>query len=193
MQIILASSSPRRRELLSALGMPFEVIAPDIDETLMDGEKPVEFCIRASYDKAHAIAQHHTEAIVLGADTVVVVDNTVLGKPENKTEAAKFLTMLQGRSHDVFTGYSIIEKSKEKSISKVIHSKVYFRDMTAEEISWYISTGEPMDKAGAYGLQGIGALFVDKIEGSYTNVIGLPLSDVYEDLKNLGISLKKFL
>ncbi len=183
MQIILASSSSRRRELLSLLDIPFEVKYPRIEEIPLEKEKPAEFCRRASDKKAHTVAKDHKHAIIIAADTVVVVDDIILGKPRDYNEASRFLMMLKGRAHNVFTGYTILCMAKEKSISRVINTKVHFNDMTEEEISWYISTKEPMDKAGAYGIQGLGKLFISRIEGSYTNVIGLPLSDLYTDLK----------
>ncbi|MCD6569235.1 MAG: septum formation protein Maf [Deltaproteobacteria bacterium] len=187
MQIILASSSSRRRDLLSLLGIPFEIKPPGIEEIPLDGETPPEFCMRASYKKAYTIAQNNKHAIIIAADTVVVIDDAILGKPKDVRQAFHFLMMLKSRVHDVFTGYTIVYMAKEKTISRVINTKVHFKDMTNKEILWYISTKEPMDKAGAYGIQGLGALFIDGIEGSYTNVIGLPLSDVYTDLKGLGI------
>jgi septum formation protein len=191
MQIILASSSLRRRELLLLLDIPFKVKYPRIEEIPLEKERPAEFCRRASDKKAHNVAKDHKHAIIIAADTAVAVDDIILGKPRDYNEASSFLMMLKGRVHDVFTGYTILCMAEKKIISRVINTKVYFNDMTKEEISWYISTNEPMDKAGAYGIQGLGKLFISRIEGSYTNVIGLPLSDVYADLKGLGIAIAK--
>ena len=188
MQIILASGSPRRRELFSQLGLDFEVVIPHVDESTRIGEHPEDFCSRISMDKALRIAHNNMNALVIAADTIVVVDDRILGKPENKKEAAEYLMLLENRMHDVYTGYTII--NRQKNITRAIRTRVFFRSMTAGEVSWYVSTGEPMDKAGAYAVQGTGSVFIDKIEGSYTNVIGLPLSDLYHDLKIFGLNLK---
>jgi septum formation protein len=187
MQVLLSSASPRRKELLSLLGIDFTVKIPNVPEIQHAGESPGEFCSRVSRDKALAFAQDHPDFLVIGADTVVVVCGKILGKPQNSDQASNYLTLLQNTVHEVFTGYTIALGTRRKT--RVIRTRVRFRKMTAEEISWYIATGEPMDKAGAYALQGIGSMFIDKIQGSYTNVIGLPLSDLYHDLKRFGLRL----
>ncbi|HNY64878.1 MAG TPA: Maf family protein [Deltaproteobacteria bacterium] len=187
MQILLASGSPRRRELISWMGIDFEVLVPEIDETLKGDESPEEYCSRLSREKALAIQKDRPQALVIAADTVVVAHGTILGKPAEEEEARKHLRQLQGAMHEVYTSYTIAREGL--STTRVIRTRVYFRDMTEDEIAWYVSTGEPMDKAGSYALQGIGAIFVDRIEGSYTNVIGLPLSHLYHDLKEYGITL----
>jgi len=188
MQMLLSSGSPRRKELLSLLGIPFQVVAPNIPEIQQRDETPETFCLRISKEKALEVAQKHTAALVIGADTIVVIDGMILGKPRDTSEAYDFLMLLQNKIHTVLTGYTITLGNH--SISKVVKTKVHFRAMTAKEISWYISTGEPMDKAGAYAVQGIGSLFIKEIHGCYTNVIGLPLSHLYKDLIKFGIQLQ---
>lgn len=187
MQIVLSSGSPRRKELLSLLGIPFQVTVPNIPEIQLEGESPRSFCLRISREKAYAVDRHDPEALVIGADTIVVIDGKILGKPRDIHEAYDFLNLLQDRTHDVFTGYTIATGAR--NISRVIRTKVRFKAMSAKEISWYISTGEPMDKAGAYAVQGIGSLFIERIQGCYTNVIGLPISYLYRDLNRFGIQL----
>ena len=188
MQMLLSSGSPRRKELLSLLGIPFQVVTPNIPEVQQLNETPETFCLRISREKAILVAQKYPDALVIGADTIVVIDETILGKPRNPGEAYDFLMLLQDKMHYVLTGYTIALGNH--SISKVIKTKVRFRAMTAKEISWYVSTGEPMDKAGAYAVQGIGSLFIKRIHGCYTNVIGLPLSHLYKDLKKFGVHLQ---
>ncbi|HOD70871.1 MAG TPA: Maf family protein [Deltaproteobacteria bacterium] len=187
MQIVLASASPRRKELFSWLGVPFDVIVPEIDETFRKGETPVEYCARISREKAVSVASRQPHSLIVSADTIVVSRGRILGKPRDEDQAREHLRLLQGATHEVYTGYAIIHG--HLSVSNVIRTQVRFREMNDEEIAWYISTKEPMDKAGSYGLQGIGSLFISEIAGSYTNVIGLPLSDLYNDLKGFGIAL----
>jgi len=187
MQIVLSSGSPRRKELLSLLGVPFKVLVPNIPETQQAGESPRSFCMRISREKAFAVGRLHPDAIVIGADTIVVIHGKILGKPRDPQEATDYLHLLQDNAHDVLTGYTIA--LKDHFLSKVVKTKVFFRAMTTKEISWYVSTGEPMDKAGAYAVQGIASLFIKEIHGCYTNVIGLPLSHLYKDLLKFGICL----
>jgi septum formation protein len=187
MQIILASGSPRRKDLFSQLGLDFTVTIPHVDEKTRQGEHPEDFCHRVSMDKAACASQEYPDALIIAADTIVVIDGKILGKPRDDKEARAYLMLLEDRTHEVYTGYTIMYKGENKT--KVIRTRVHFRAMSAEEIQWYIATGEPLDKAGAYAVQGIGSIFVDRLEGSYTNVIGLPLSDLYYDLKGFGIVL----
>ena len=187
MQIILASASPRRKELLSQLGLDFTIAIPHVDEKTRQGEHPEDFCRRISMEKAAIIRQDYPDALIIAADTIVVIDGKILGKPHEEKDARDYLTLLEGRTHEVYTGYTIMYKGENKT--KVIRTRVHFRAMSEKEILWYIATGEPLDKAGAYAVQGIGSIFVDRLEGSYTNVIGLPLSDLYCDLKGFGIVL----
>jgi len=175
---------------LSQLGIAFEVIVPSVDETHLQDEHPPEFCARLSREKALSIAQDHPDCLVIAADTVVVIEEKILGKPQDEDQARAYLRMLRSRVHEVYTGYCLAYVSQDRITTKVVRTTVHFRDMSEEEILWYVATGEPMDKAGAYALQGHGAAFVDRIDGSHTNVIGLPLSDLYSDLKTFDIKLK---
>jgi septum formation protein len=187
MQVLLSSGSPRRKELLSFLGINFQVKIPNVPEIQLEDESPGDFCSRVSREKALDTVRENSGALVIGADTIVVVDGMILGKPQDIDQARNYLMLLQDKEHEVFTGYTIIYGKRHRT--NVVKTRVHFKHMTEEEISWYISTGEPMDKAGAYAVQGIGSLFIDKVLGSYTNVIGLPLSHIYSDLKKFGISL----
>jgi len=183
MQIILASASPRRKELLKYLGIEFDIIIPDIHEHAHDEEPPEAFCARISREKALEVRKEFQDSLIIAADTIVVIDGEILGKPKNSDEACSYLRRLSGRQHTVFTAYTILFPGGCNEITRVVSSTVHFADMREDDIIWYVSTGEPMDKAGAYGLQGIGAAFVDAIDGSFTNVIGLPLSEVFKDIK----------
>jgi septum formation protein len=185
MHVLLSSGSPRRKELLSLLGIDFEIRVPRIPEVQKPGETPEGFCSRISCEKAKGVSREYPDSLIIGADTIVVIDGRILGKPRDADEAKDFLILLQGREHEVLTGYTVL--SGPKCRTNVVATKVFFREMSPGEISWYISTGEPMDKAGAYALQGIGSIFIDRIHGSYTNVIGLPLSHLYFDLKEYGL------
>jgi septum formation protein len=185
--MLLSSGSPRRKELLSYLGIPFKVIVPNISEVQKPEESPRSFCLRISREKAFAVGRQHPDALVIGADTIVVIHGKILGKPQDADEAIDYLCLLQDETHEVYTGYTIV--LGDRSISKAVRTRVSFRPMTVEEISWYVSTGEPMDKAGAYAVQGIASMFIKEIHGCYTNVIGLPLSYLYEDLMKFGIEL----
>jgi septum formation protein len=183
MQIILASASPRRKELLKYLGIEFDIIIPDIHEHAHNEEAPEAFCARISREKAVAVRKGFQDSLIIAADTIVVIDGEILGKPKDRDEACSYLRRLCGRQHIVFTAYTILFPGGCNDITRVVSSTVHFADMGEDDIEWYVSTGEPMDKAGAYGLQGIGAAFVDRIDGSYTNVIGLPLSEVFQDIR----------
>lgn len=187
MQILLSSGSPRRKELLSFLGIPFKVVVPNISEAQYTGESPRSFCLRISKEKVSAVGLQYSDALIIGADTIVVINGTILGKPHDYDEAIEYLKLLQNKVHDVLTGYTIALGAR--SVSKVVRTRVTFRAMTAEEIKWYVSTGEPMDKAGAYAVQGIASMFINRIHGCYTNVIGLPLSHLYRDLTKFGIQV----
>ncbi|MDT8273132.1 MAG: Maf family protein [Desulfomonilia bacterium] len=187
MHILLSSGSPRRKELLKLMGLSFEVRVPITPEVQLAGERPSDFCARVSEEKAREASREHPDSLVIGADTVVVQGGEILGKPRDHDEARRYLVQLQNSRHDVLTGYTITYRGE--SVTRVITTAVHFRAMTDDEISWYIATGEPMDKAGAYALQGAGSLFIDRIEGSYTNVIGLPVSELYQDLKGFGLSV----
>jgi len=174
--IVLASRSPRRSELLAAAGIPFEVLAADIDETPHTHEAPEAYVERLAIEKARAVLALRPGTTVIGADTTVVIDGQILGKPADAQDATDMLRLLQGRAHDVFTGVAVASASGV--VAAVAHTRVWFRVMTDEDISWYVASGQPMDKAGAYGIQGLASRFIDRIDGSYTNVVGLPVAVV---------------
>ena len=179
-RLILASGSPRRRDFLADVGIAFEVRIADIDETPLPGELPIDFVARLSREKAQAVEQ--PGAWVLGADTAVVVDGEILGKPGDEEEACAMLMRLSGRWHEVWTGFSLCCQTTGESCTKIVCTKVRFLTLTPELCRAYVRTGEPLDKAGAYGIQGKGCFLVPEISGSYTNVVGLPMTEVLETL-----------
>jgi septum formation protein len=183
---ILASASPRRIELLRLLGLEFTVIPSGADESFRPGETPPEHVLRLSADKAGLIAAVHPGHWVLGADTIVVIDGEVLGKPADPAEARVMLRKLSGRAHTVYTGFALVRRQVKIAVNEGIASTVIFREITADEMEWYVNSKEPYDKAGAYAVQGMGAFFIKEIMGSYTNVMGLPLCEVVDALKRAG-------
>ncbi len=185
-KLILASASPRRIELLQLMGLCFEVLPSGIDEVFQRGETPREHVLRLSEEKALAVARRHPEDWVLGADTIVIIAGEVLGKPGSVAEAREMLEKLSGREHEVFTGFSIVRQKTGILIREVVESSVLFREITSDEMEWYIGSHEPYDKAGAYAVQGMGAFFIREIRGSYTNVMGLPLCEVVDALKRVS-------
>jgi septum formation protein len=187
-RLILASGSPRRRELLESLGIRFEVIPSDVDESFLPLETPHEGVMRLALEKAGEVSQAFRNYWTLGADTVVVIEGKILGKPLDKEEAALMLGSLTGRTHEVYTGYALLNSAcMDLAVSGYSRSEVFIRDLSSGEIQEYVETGEPLDKAGAYAIQGLGAAIVQRINGSYTNVVGLPLCEVARELKRLQI------
>lgn len=182
--LILASRSPRRAELLTSAGIAFEVLAADVDETPRPNEAPAAYVERLAREKALAVLALRPDARVLGADTTVTIDGEILGKPENEADAVRMLRLLAGRAHDVYTGVALASASAVHSA--VDTTRVWFAPMTDEDISWYVATGEPVDRAGAYAIQGFAARFIPRIEGSYSNVVGLPVALVSSILKVKG-------
>lgn len=182
--LILASSSPRRKELLENLKLPFEVFSSDVDESYNPELTPEEIVMELALRKAKFVAEKHPSAYVIGSDTVVVADGQVLGKPENTDEAVSTLKSLSGRTHAVYTGVSIFTPTEH--IEFYEKTDVVFWDLTDDEINGYVATGEPFDKAGAYGIQGFGSMLVKKINGDYFSVVGLPVSKTVRMLKKLG-------
>lgn len=180
--VVLASQSPRRAEILTAAGIPFVVRKPEIDEQRRPGETPEEYVRRLALEKAQAVRLGESE-IVLGADTVVVLDGAVLEKPQDHQDAAGMLQALSGKRHEVLTGICL--RSAGRTVIDAASTAVSFLPLDPEEISGYVRSGEPMDKAGAYAIQGLASRFVDRIEGCYFNVVGLPISLVYRHLKQL--------
>jgi len=181
-KLILASASPRRAEILRSLGIPFEADPSDVDETPLSGEAPDETACRLASAKAAVVAARRPGAWVLAADTLVVLDEAVLGKPADDAEAARMLLQLSGREHRVVTGVCLCA-DMDPGTTLTEWSRVRFAPLTQAEVAWYVATGEPRDKAGAYAVQGLGARFVEGIEGSFTNVMGLPARVVYRLLR----------
>ncbi|WP_010173978.1 Maf family protein [Bacillus coahuilensis] len=175
--LILASSSPRRKMLLEQVGLLFDVKTSDVDEKIDKSWTASETVLQLSYEKAKAVFQLHPEAIVIGADTVVTLDGEILGKPKDHAEAVRMLSSLSGRTHQVLTGVSILSPGKEERFYE--QTDVTFYPLTDMDITQYIESGEPWDKAGAYGIQGLGSILVKGIVGDYFNVVGLPLASVY--------------
>lgn len=187
--IILASASPRRRELLEKIGLRFEVEPSDYEEDTHSGAEPHKLAQKISLEKAEAVARKHKNAIVIAADTFIVLGGRVLGKPHTENEARKILETISGKSHSVITGFSIIDTDENKRLSKSAETRVYIRKLTLAEIDAYVKSKEPLDKAGAYAIQGLGAVIVERIEGDYFNVIGLPLNALTEALKEFGVNI----
>ena len=183
--VILASQSPRRRELLTLVGIAHEVRPADVDETLLDGETPHGHAERLARDKAHKIAGSNRGAVVIAADTIVVVDGAVLGKPRDVAHAAQMLRKLSGREHTVCTAIAVALGNRTESAVEEV--RVWFRSLSDLEIADYIATGEPMDKAGAYGIQGFGATIVERVDGDYFSVMGLGLRRLVELLGKIGV------
>ena len=186
MNLILASQSPRRRELLGLTGLPFVVRAADIDETMDPGKAPFDEVARVSRLKAEAVARK-PEDVVIAADTIVVCGGEVLGKPRNEADAFRILSVLSGRHHEVMTGMTVV--CGDKAITHTEVTKIHFRELHPEEIRAYIASGEPMDKAGAYGIQGGAALFADEMVGDYYNVMGLPVCRLLALLRTFGVQV----
>jgi septum formation protein len=185
--IILASQSPRRKYLLEQAGITFRVIPSRFDERSIPPTIPENLVRTLAEAKARSVAEQYPHQWVLGADTVVVIDNTILGKPDSQDDARSMLQQLSGRIHEVQTGYAILCHSRGRCFSETIKTEVQFKKLTEPEIEWYIRTKEPFDKAGAYAIQGLGTFLVKRINGSYTNVVGLPVCEVIEFFITEGI------
>ena len=187
-KIVLASTSPRRRELMERLGVPFDVIAPEGVEEIQEGD-PVEVVTRNASAKASEVACGLSEGLVVGADTVVVVDDVILGKAEDPQEAKAMLEALKGRMHRVLTGLAVVDAETGRRDVSVVETKVWIHPLTDREIGEYVSTGEPMGKAGGYAIQGAGGALVERIEGCFENVVGLPLSRLRSILGGFGLEI----
>jgi septum formation protein len=189
MRLILASASPRRAELLTTAGIDFDVVAASIDETPHPDEAPAEYVLRVAREKAAAVASRvdidGRLHVVLGADTVVVAGGRLLGKPADAADARQMLALLSGGVHDVHTG--VVLKAGSGETAEVVTSRVRFVSLTDDEIAWYIASGEPDGKAGAYAIQGRASRFIDWIEGSWSNVVGLPVATVYRMIRQAGV------
>jgi septum formation protein len=186
-ELILASKSPRRSDLLEQAGLTFSIIPSDFDESSVTMSDPESYVRTLAKSKAIDISKKHPDSWVLGADTVVLIEDGILGKPGSKDEARSMLKQLSGKTHQVITGYCLCCQTKNDIISETVKTDVHFKTLRDAEIEWYIQTGEPFDKAGAYAIQGIGTFLVESINGSYTNVVGLPVCEVMEFLINEGV------
>jgi septum formation protein len=186
-RLFLASQSPRRKGLLEQTGIELEIVPSDIDEEDISIKNPMEYVKTLSFMKAEKVSTAYPDSWILGADTIVVVRNQILGKPETEDQAMEMLRLLSGREHLVFTGFCIMNKHKQTAIKTAVETRVWFKSLSDQEIKWYVSTPEPFDKAGGYGIQGLGAFLVRKIFGSYSNVVGLPVCEVVEALMKLKI------
>lgn len=184
--IVLASASPRRSELLESAGIAFRVVPADICEDPLPGEEPVDHVLRLAEGKARAAADKTDGRFFLGADTIVLCDGEIMGKPKDHDDALRMLRKLSGVPHEVVTGFAIYDRERDGAVIEAVRTKVYFKQLRDEEIEAYIATGCPFDKAGAYAIQGGAAHMVQKIDGSYTNVVGLPLCEVVEQLRVMG-------
>ncbi len=184
-RLILASGSPRRKMLLESAGLHPEIEVSSFDESHIANEGPAEYVARMAREKGHCVSRHHEgeDTVVLSADTIVVHNGKILGKPANETEAFEMLSQLSADLNTVMTGVSLIDTRNHRESNFVVQTKVYFTKLSERQIRAYISTGEPMDKAGAYGIQGGAAGFVERIEGSYTNVVGLPLCETLKEIE----------
>ncbi|HOP75099.1 MAG TPA: Maf family protein [Bacillota bacterium] len=189
--LILASMSPRRVELLRQIGCQFDIIPSHVSEELPPGLDPASAVMELALRKARSVAANITTGMVIGADTVVVSDGVILGKPEDHGDAVRMLTKLSGKVHSVFTGLAVVDASEKIERVDYVETKVWFRKLDPEEIEFYVASGEPLDKAGAYGIQGLGAILVEKIDGCYFNVVGLPLSKLVMILRELGVSIAR--
>jgi septum formation protein len=187
--IILASASPRRKEILEKTGLKFKVDESDYKEKVDPGLKPHELARFLSREKARHVARRYRNALVIAADTIVVFRGRLFGKPRNEEQAKEMLKAMSGKAHSVITGFTIIDTAGKKEISRSVESKVFFKRLSTDEIETYIISGEPLDKAGAYGVQGLGAVIVKRIEGDFFNVMGLPLNALTESLKKFGVNV----
>lgn len=183
MNIILASASPRRKEILENTKLKFDIIKSDIDEIILEKESPIQAVMRLAFEKSMDIASKNEDDLIIAADTVVVLDENILGKPKDKEEAYNMIRSLSGRTHEVITGISLVNLGLSKKIIDYVVSTVKFKELSDEDIKDYIHTNESLDKAGAYGIQGYGAMLVEKIEGDYFNIVGLPISKLSDLLK----------
>jgi len=187
-KLILASSSPRRAEILTTVGWTFEAKTAGIDESRKPNELPHDYVQRLAREKAEAVAALYEEGVVLGADTTVVVGEHLLGQPVDDDDARRMLQLLQGKWHDVLTGVALVQINGQ-TVVEYERSRVRFAEMTAKEIEWYVATGEPQGKAGAYAIQGKAALFIEEISGDYFNIVGLPIRLVYELARTINSTI----
>lgn len=188
-KIILASASPRRKEILRKTGLNFSICTSDYKEDINLSLKPRALAKFLSRKKAETVAHKYKNAIIIAADTFIVFKNRLLGKPHTDKEAEKMLNMLNGKAHSVITGFTIMDTASKKILSRSVETKVYFKKLGRKEINAYVRSKEPLDKAGAYAIQGLGSVFIERIDGDFLNVVGLPLRALTESLKKFGITV----
>jgi septum formation protein len=186
-KFILASASPRRRELLKSIGLEFDVIPSHIPEVRAAGEAPEEYVARLSREKANAIAEQHPGSWIIAADTTVLMGDELLEKPADGKDAERMLAAIAGKTHTVYSGVTLLNREGGHHDTRVAESEVRMLPLEPRDIAWYVATGEPLDKAGAYAIQGIGSMFIDSVHGSFTNVVGLPLALLFQMLRKAGI------
>lgn len=187
--IILASQSPRRKDLLKQIGLEFEIDPSNYEEDMSLKMEPSKLAEFLSLGKAKDVAQRHKDSIIISADTIVAIDGEIFGKPKTPERAKYMLQKLSGKAHSVITGFTIIDTETQKQILKSVETKVYFKNLSEQEMDAYIASGEPLDKGGGYAIQGMAALFVEKIEGDYFNIVGLPILALTTELKNFSVSV----
>ncbi len=186
-KIILASASPRRKELLEQIGLEFKVDPSNCEEFMDSSLEPHELARSLSLQKAEEVAKRYPNSIIIAADTFIVFGHMLMGKAHNNNEAREMLAILNGNAHSVITGFTIIDTDDDKTISDAVETKLWFRSLTEQEIDSYVKSGEPLGKAGAYAIQGLGSVIVERIEGDYSNVVGLPLGVLAQTLKEFGV------
>ena len=188
-KIVLASQSPRRRDLLKQIGLEFEIDPSNYEEDMSLKMEPNKLAEHLSLGKAKDVSQRHKDSIIISADTIVAVDDEVFGKPQTPEKAKYMLQKLSGRAHSVITGFTVIDTGTNRQISKSVETKVYFKNLSEKEIDAYIASGEPLDKGGGYAIQGLAALFIEKIEGYYFNIVGLPILALATELKDFVVNI----
>ncbi|OGH09055.1 MAG: septum formation protein Maf [Candidatus Levybacteria bacterium RBG_16_35_6] len=191
-KIVLASKSPRRKGLLKQMGIDFIVDVSDVDEDKFSHSSPVDLVKKISKEKARIVSKRHKDAIIISADTIVVLNGKIIGKPKDKKDAKEILMNLSGKTHIVITGFTILDTKNKKEITKTVKSKVKVKKLSRKEINNYVETGEPLDKAGAYGIQDKGGVLIESVSGDCFNVVGLPIFDLSQSLKKFGIEVSDF-
>ncbi len=188
-KIVLASSSPRRKDLLEHIGLSFDIVSSDFNESSVVEKTPKKTVEKLSLEKAMAIAPKYKDAVIIGADTIVVLKDKILGKPKDKKDAKHTLKMLSGTTHSIITAFTLIDTKTGRTITRSVASRVTMRKISDKQIDNYIKTGEPMDKAGSYAVQGYGSLLIERIEGNYFGIVGLPLNILRNELYKMGIKI----
>ena len=188
-QIILASKSPRRKQLLENIGLKFKIVPSDVNENLISISFPKKYAGNLSREKAKKVAEIYKDAIIIGADSIVIFKGKIIGKPKSLKNAKEILKRLSGQKHTVITGFTILDSKTNKSLTKSVSSRVFFKELTEKEINVYVKSKEPMGKAGAYAIQEKAGMFIEKVEGDFFNVVGLPIFALCKELQEFGINI----